>query len=153
MTGLELAEKLRADGLGIPIFLIVGSPSPTVLLLAAGLGIDRVLEKPADYEDLRNFVDAIRFRGSSAYPINSDKSARLAQGLPIFLKTGSETDFSGWHGDRRNIEIFLCNQFPEAQLNSSKETEVPKKKKSASPKGASQRKRRGATTLPRRHGL
>ena len=43
MTGLELAERLRANGLAIPIILIAGSPSPYIFLRAAELGIDRVL--------------------------------------------------------------------------------------------------------------
>ena len=138
MTGLELAERLRADGMEIPIILITGSPSPTILLRAAELGIDRILERPVDYEDLHNFANATRSRPSSAYPVNSGDTARFSQGLPIFLKSGSETDFSGWHGDRRNIEIFLCDQFPEAQPRGSNETGVSSERKSAEPKAKPQ---------------
>ena len=39
ITGLELAERLRADGAGIPILLITGSPSPTITGKAAEVGI------------------------------------------------------------------------------------------------------------------
>ncbi len=60
MTGLELAERLRADGVDIPILLITGSPFPTMVAQAAALGIDRVLEKPFDEEDLLGFVNAHR---------------------------------------------------------------------------------------------
>ena len=35
MTGLELAERMRADGTGIPILLITGSPSPAIVARAA----------------------------------------------------------------------------------------------------------------------
>ena len=35
MTGLELAEQLRADGSGIPILLITGLPSPAIAARAA----------------------------------------------------------------------------------------------------------------------
>jgi CheY-like chemotaxis protein len=60
MTGMELAEMLRADGAGIPILLITGSPSPDIIARGAELGIDSVLEKPLDDEDLLRFVNASR---------------------------------------------------------------------------------------------
>ena len=146
-TGLELAERLRADDLAIPIILITDSPSPTIFIRAAELGINRVLEKPVDYDDLHNSVNVTRSRGSSSYPVSFDNSARLSRGLPIFLLTGtvsagasveSETDFSEWHPDRRNIKMFLCTQFPEAQPNRSNETELLLAKKSAPSKAAPQ---------------
>ena len=43
MTGLELAARLRADGSGIPILLITGSPSPAIAARAAEVGITKVL--------------------------------------------------------------------------------------------------------------
>jgi two-component system response regulator FixJ len=58
MTGLELAERLWADGAAIPILLITGSPSPAIVARAAALGIARVLAKPASDEDLLNFINA-----------------------------------------------------------------------------------------------
>ena len=60
VTGLELAERLRADGFGIPIVLITGSPSPAIAARAAELGI-RVLAKPVTDEDLMDFISAARF--------------------------------------------------------------------------------------------
>jgi two-component system, LuxR family, response regulator FixJ len=60
MTGLELAERLRADGSSIPILLITGSPSPTIIARAAELGIHRVIEKPPTEEDLLDFINATR---------------------------------------------------------------------------------------------
>ena len=59
MTGLELAERLRADGAGIPILLITGSPSPAIGARAAELGI-RVLETPPTEGDLLDFIDGTR---------------------------------------------------------------------------------------------
>jgi two-component system response regulator FixJ len=58
MTGLELAERLRANGQGIPILLITGSPTPSIMTRAAEVGIDRVLEKPPSDEDLLDFIGA-----------------------------------------------------------------------------------------------
>ena len=55
MTGLELAEKLRANDVSLPILLITGSPSPDILARAAALGI-RVMEKPPSEEDLLDFI-------------------------------------------------------------------------------------------------
>jgi len=60
MTGLQLAERLRADGVGIPILLVTGSPSPAIVARAAELGIARVLEKPLNDEDLLDFVNSTR---------------------------------------------------------------------------------------------
>jgi FixJ family two-component response regulator len=62
MTGLELVERLRADGSGIPIMLVTGSPSPAIVARAAELDIERVLEKPPDDEDLIDFINANRER-------------------------------------------------------------------------------------------
>jgi FixJ family two-component response regulator len=59
VTGLELAERLRADGFGMPIVLITGSPSPAIAARAAELGI-RVLAKPVTDEDLMDFISAAR---------------------------------------------------------------------------------------------
>ena len=58
MTGLELAARLHADGSAIPVLLITGSPSPAIAARAAQLGIEKVLEKPPDEDDLLSFVDA-----------------------------------------------------------------------------------------------
>jgi two-component system response regulator FixJ len=57
MTGLELAERMRAGGAGIPILLITGAPSPAIVARAAEVGINWVLEKPATEEDLLDFID------------------------------------------------------------------------------------------------
>jgi two-component system, LuxR family, response regulator FixJ len=59
MTGLELAEKLHADGSAIPILLITGSPSPVMAARASGLGI-KVLDKPPGEDDLLDFVGPTR---------------------------------------------------------------------------------------------
>ena len=58
MTGLELAERMRADGAGIPILLITGAPSPAIVALAADAGVTRVLEKPLIEKDLLDFINA-----------------------------------------------------------------------------------------------
>lgn len=58
MTGLQLVERLRAEGRDIPILLITGSPSPAIVSRAAELGIHRVLEKPPGEDDVLDFVNA-----------------------------------------------------------------------------------------------
>ena len=60
MTGLELAERLRADGDLLPIMLITGSPSDTIASRASDLGISRVLDKPPSEEELLDFIEASR---------------------------------------------------------------------------------------------
>jgi len=58
MTGLELAERLRADGVAIPILLVTGSPSPAIVARAAQVGIEKVLEKPPMEQDVIEFIRA-----------------------------------------------------------------------------------------------
>jgi FixJ family two-component response regulator len=57
MTGLQLAEKLLADGSGIRILLITGSLSPAILARATEIGIT-ALEKPADEDEVLAFIGA-----------------------------------------------------------------------------------------------
>jgi CheY-like chemotaxis protein len=60
MAGMELVERLRADGSGIPVLLITGAPSPAVAGRATALGVTTVLEKPPSEEDLLDFLHATR---------------------------------------------------------------------------------------------
>jgi FixJ family two-component response regulator len=59
ITGLELAERLRADGSDIPILLITGSSSPAIIARAAELDV-RVLDKPPTEKNLLDFINATR---------------------------------------------------------------------------------------------
>lgn len=58
MTGLQLLERLRAEGWNVPVLLITGSPSPAIVSRAAELGVERVLEKPPVEDDVLDFVTA-----------------------------------------------------------------------------------------------
>lgn len=58
MTGLQLVERLRSNGSGIPILLLTGSPSPAIVSQAAELDIYRVIEKPPSDDDLIDFINA-----------------------------------------------------------------------------------------------
>jgi FixJ family two-component response regulator len=58
LTGLELAERLRSDGILLPILLVTGSPSPAIVARAAELGIAGVLAKPPDERDILSFARA-----------------------------------------------------------------------------------------------
>jgi two-component system response regulator FixJ len=60
MTGLELAETLRAEGARMPILLITGAPSSAIVARAAELGIERVLDKLPSDQDLLDFINATR---------------------------------------------------------------------------------------------
>ncbi len=59
MTGLELAERLRADGSDMRILLTTASPSQAIFARAAAFDIN-VLEKPCDDDDLVEFISAVR---------------------------------------------------------------------------------------------
>jgi two-component system response regulator FixJ len=58
MTGLELAAELRAAGRPTHILLITALAAPAVVARAARLGIEKVLEKPLQEDDLLGFVNA-----------------------------------------------------------------------------------------------
>jgi two-component system response regulator FixJ len=77
MTGLELAERLRADGFGIPILLITGWPSPAIAAWAAELGI-RVLQKPPAGDHLIDFIDGPRSEGDICHRGSPQASGRFA---------------------------------------------------------------------------
>ena len=56
MTGIELAALLLAEGTGIPLLLMTGAPSPAILSRAARLGVEAVLAKPLDEDELLKFI-------------------------------------------------------------------------------------------------
>jgi FixJ family two-component response regulator len=56
MSGLELVERLRAGGNGLPILLVTGSSSPAIVSRAAELGVSKVLDKPPGEGDLLDFI-------------------------------------------------------------------------------------------------
>lgn len=58
ITGLQLVEMLRARGAVPPVLLVTGSPSPAITARARELGVDRVLEKPPNEDELLEFVTA-----------------------------------------------------------------------------------------------
>lgn len=58
MTGLALVDRLRRDGVLLPIMLITGSPTPDMEAQAAALGISKVSSKPPTQADLLAFVAA-----------------------------------------------------------------------------------------------
>jgi two-component system, LuxR family, response regulator FixJ len=57
MTGLELAAHLRSERAGIPVLLITGSPSPAIITRATELGVQKVLDKPPEDDELLQFVE------------------------------------------------------------------------------------------------
>ena len=60
MTGLELVALLRRDGSKIPVLLTTGLLSPSVVKDAARIGVEAVLEKPAEPDVLLKFVNEHR---------------------------------------------------------------------------------------------
>src|SRR5690242_5544146 len=56
LTGLQVAEQLRAGGSRLPIVLVTGLPSPSIVARAAELGVERVLEKPPNEDDILEFI-------------------------------------------------------------------------------------------------
>jgi FixJ family two-component response regulator len=57
MSGLELIAHLRQEAAGVPVLMITGSPSASIVARANQLGA-AVLEKPPAEADLLSFVDA-----------------------------------------------------------------------------------------------
>jgi len=56
ITGLELAARLRADGIMTPILLMTAQISPSIIARATALGVERVLPKPPAEDDIMHFV-------------------------------------------------------------------------------------------------
>lgn len=56
-TGLDLAERLRAEGNTVPIMLVTGSPSRAIYARATAVGVDEVIEKPFNEALLLAFID------------------------------------------------------------------------------------------------
>jgi two-component system response regulator FixJ len=52
MNGFELMEKLRADGVRLPVILITGRPDVAMKRRAVELGAIALLNKPVAYSDL-----------------------------------------------------------------------------------------------------
>ena len=57
MTGLELAKKLRAEGVDMPIMLVSSDLSPDVARRAQSLGIEPISAKPVSLGDLSAFIE------------------------------------------------------------------------------------------------
>jgi FixJ family two-component response regulator len=57
MTGLELAARLRTQGVSIPILLFSAQLSPAIITRAAEVGIDKVFGKPPPEDELLSFVN------------------------------------------------------------------------------------------------
>jgi len=57
MSGLELIAHLRQQAAGIPVLMITGRPSASIVARAHQLGA-AVLEKPPAEVDLLNFIEA-----------------------------------------------------------------------------------------------
>ena len=60
MTGLQLAARLRADGITMPIVLTTGLLCSSIITQAAGLGIEEILEKPEIGEDVLKVIETVR---------------------------------------------------------------------------------------------
>lgn len=56
MTGLDLVARLRAEGVYIPVLLVTGRPSASLHARSADLGIEKVLVKPLNPDELLRFI-------------------------------------------------------------------------------------------------
>ncbi|MGD0429717.1 MAG: response regulator [Acetobacteraceae bacterium] len=70
MTGLELVARLRQEGSKIPVLLTTGMLSPRVVECATRVGVEAVLEKPAEPDALLRFVNEYG-QSSSARTLSS----------------------------------------------------------------------------------
>ncbi len=57
MTGLELAQQLRAEGDPLPIMLMSSAVTVEMTTRAAEIGVQKVVEKPVSDEELMTFVE------------------------------------------------------------------------------------------------
>ena len=57
MTGLELARRLQSEGGNIPVLLLSGAVTPTLISSAIRSGIRTVLPKPSELDEILKFID------------------------------------------------------------------------------------------------
>lgn len=86
-TGLQLAERLRAEGWKLPILLVTARPSQIIAARAAELGIKEVLEKPSIEQGLSAFCAQLDLDRSPAREAYVDGEARH----PRHLRDASRT--------------------------------------------------------------
>ncbi len=58
MTGLELVAQFRTAGAHTPVLIVTALPSPSIVVRAAQLSVERVVSKPLREDDLWRFVNA-----------------------------------------------------------------------------------------------
>ncbi len=58
MTGLELAAKLRSDGVDVPVMLVTSALSPAIIAKAREIGVRGVLEKPLHEDEVIAFIQS-----------------------------------------------------------------------------------------------
>ena len=57
LTGLELACRLRARGITMPIMLMTGSLTPDIVTRAGQIHLEKIVEKPASEAALMEFIE------------------------------------------------------------------------------------------------
>jgi signal transduction histidine kinase len=64
MSGIELVERMRAEGIDVPVVLVTGAPHVETAAKAVELGVVRYLSKPMELERLARVVgEAVRLHG------------------------------------------------------------------------------------------
>lgn len=59
LTGLELARRLRARGITMPIMLVTGSLTSDIVDRAVRIQLEKVVEKPMSESELLDFVTGV----------------------------------------------------------------------------------------------
>jgi CheY-like chemotaxis protein len=89
MTGLELIEKLRSEGMTLPVILASATVPTEELQRRSWLQVDATLAKPFTVEAL---LDMVRKVLCAADGVRS----RVEMDFPIILKAMSKIEFSPW---------------------------------------------------------
>ncbi len=66
MTGLELAERLRAQHMTTPVIIVTGRTDPALAPRMVRAGVAAVLSKPVGYEELVGAIEMARLAGRAA---------------------------------------------------------------------------------------
>jgi two-component system, LuxR family, response regulator FixJ len=122
MTGLELAERIRADGASIPILLVTASPSSTILARAAEVGVNRVLEKPATEEDLLDFVDAATKSGARVVTFQQAYEAAAARYAPeVWVDLSPAVRINAIYEEMRRLDAQALTSMDDAPTTHGQE--------------------------------
>jgi DNA-binding response OmpR family regulator len=92
MSGLEICQTLRAEGVALPILMLSALGAVEDRVAGLRLGADDYLAKPFDFDELLARLESLSRRGREVVPV---ASARLVVGDLVFDRERMQASRSG----------------------------------------------------------